>query len=89
MWGQKELLAFLVLGACRVTSAVLATVVWAVKGQRGKKDSLERVDLRVRWGTLVAQERWDPREPEAERCLLGCQESPGHLGNQGLQDARV
>lgn len=57
IWEKKELLAFLVLVACRAMTAVQVMVVSDAKEQRDKEDSLEKVDLRVRLGTLVVQER--------------------------------
>lgn len=89
MWERKELLAFLVLGACRVTMAVRVMALWEVKEQRGKKASPEKADLRGRLGTLVVQESRDPREPGATRYLLGFQESQDPRGSRDLQDARV
>lgn len=82
-------MAFGVLGACRVMMATQVTGVLEVKEQRGKKDSLEKSDLRVRSETLVAQDKLDPRALEARRYLLGFPENQDPLGSWDLLDARV
>lgn len=64
-------------------------VALAEKGQRGKKDSPERVDQRVILGTLAIQERLVPREPEAKRYLLGFQESQDPPGSQDPLEGRA
>lgn len=87
--GERELLAFQVLGACRVTTAARDTAALVAKDQRDKKDSLEKVDQRVKLGILGIQERLAPREPEAKRYLLGFQESQDPLGSQDPLDGRA
>ncbi|KAK1332448.1 hypothetical protein QTO34_007125 [Cnephaeus nilssonii] len=85
---KKEPSAFLVLGACRVMMATQVMAASEVKEPRDKKDSLEKVDLRVRLGTLVVQEKLDPRELEASGYPLHFQESRDPLGSWDLLDAR-
>lgn len=82
-------MAFGVLEACRVMTATQLMEVLEVEEQRGKKDSLEKSDLRVRSGTLVAQDKLDPRALEARRYLLGFPENQDPLGSWDLLDARV
>lgn len=72
-----------------MVTAARDMVELAAKGQRGKKDSPERVDQRVILGTLVIQEKLVPREPEADRYLLGFQETQDPPGSQDPLDGRA
>lgn len=69
--------------------ATQVMVASEIKEQRAKRDSLEKLDLRVRLGTLGVQEKLDPRELQARRCLLGFQESQDPQGSWDLLDARA